>query len=63
MNGHCPSVEVLFESVAKVAGANAVGIILTGMGGDGAKGAVVHAKGRGKDHRSGRVDLCGLRYA
>ncbi len=38
VNGHCPSVEVLFESVAKVAGANAGGIILTGMGGDGAKG-------------------------
>ena len=38
VNGHCPSVDVLFESVAKVAGANAVGIILTGMGGDGAKG-------------------------
>lgn len=38
VNGHCPSVEVLFESVAKVAGANAVGIILTGMGGDGGKG-------------------------
>lgn len=38
VNGHCPSVDVMFESVAKVAGANAVGIILTGMGGDGAKG-------------------------
>ncbi len=38
VNGHCPSVDVLFDSVAKVAGANAVGIILTGMGGDGAKG-------------------------
>ncbi len=33
-----PSVEVLFESVAKFAGANAVGAILTGMGADGAKG-------------------------
>ncbi|MEI8197111.1 MAG: chemotaxis protein CheB, partial [Phycisphaerae bacterium] len=33
-----PSVEVLFESVAKYAGANAVGAILTGMGADGAKG-------------------------
>jgi two-component system chemotaxis response regulator CheB len=33
-----PSVEVLFKSVAKYAGANAVGVILTGMGGDGAKG-------------------------
>ena len=38
VNGHCPSVDVLFESVARAAGANAVGIILTGMGGDGAKG-------------------------
>lgn len=38
VNGHCPSVDVLFESVAKQAGADALGIILTGMGGDGAKG-------------------------
>jgi two-component system, chemotaxis family, protein-glutamate methylesterase/glutaminase len=33
-----PSVEVLFNSVAKYAGSNAVGIILTGMGSDGAEG-------------------------
>ena len=38
VNGHCPSVEVLFESGAKAAGPDAVGIILRGMGGDGAKG-------------------------
>ncbi len=38
VNGHRPSVEVLFNSVAKYVGANAVGVILTGMGGDGAKG-------------------------
>ena len=35
---HRPSVEVLFASVAKYAGANAVGVMLTGMGGDGAGG-------------------------
>lgn len=38
VNGHKPSVDVLFDSVARQAGENAVGIILTGMGGDGAKG-------------------------
>ncbi len=38
VNGHRPSVDVLFDSVARAAGRHAVGIILTGMGGDGAKG-------------------------
>lgn len=38
VSGHCPSVDVLFESVANACGKNAMGIILTGMGADGAKG-------------------------
>ena len=38
VSGHCPSVDVLFESVAKVAGSDAIGAIFTGMGADGAIG-------------------------
>jgi two-component system chemotaxis response regulator CheB len=38
VNRHKPSVEVLFNSIAKHAGQNAVGIIMTGMGRDGAEG-------------------------
>jgi two-component system chemotaxis response regulator CheB len=37
VNRHKPSVEVLFRSAARVVGPNALGIMLTGMGGDGAK--------------------------
>jgi two-component system chemotaxis response regulator CheB len=37
VNRHKPSVEVLFESAARVVGPNALGVMLTGMGADGAR--------------------------
>lgn len=59
VNGHCPSVDVLFDSVSKVAGKNAIGIILTGMGSDGAKGLLemrrCGAKTIGQDEASSVV--------
>lgn len=46
VSGHCPSVDVMFDSVAETAGANAIGVILTGMGADGARGITkLHATG------------------
>ena len=38
VNRHRPSVDILFESISKCAGGDALGILLTGMGSDGAKG-------------------------
>lgn len=59
VNGHCPSVDVLFESVAKEAESHAIGIILTGMGYDGAKGLLaMRRKGArtiGQDEQSSVV--------
>jgi two-component system chemotaxis response regulator CheB len=56
VNGHCPSVDVLFASLARHAGPRSVGVILTGMGRDGAQGlaAMRERGGRtlGQDHES-----------
>lgn len=46
VNRHCPSVDVLFDSVAEHMGSHAVGVLLTGMGADGAKG-LLNMKERG----------------
>ena len=44
ISGHVPSVDALFHSVAEVARNHAVGVLLTGMGSDGAKGLLAMAQ-------------------
>ncbi|MEN6321419.1 MAG: chemotaxis protein CheB, partial [Syntrophaceae bacterium] len=44
VSGHCPSVDVLFNSVADSAGSKGIGVILTGMGSDGAQGLLAMRK-------------------
>lgn len=46
VNGHCPSVGVLFDSIAEHVGSNSVGVMLTGMGRDGAE-AMLRMRGSG----------------
>jgi two-component system chemotaxis response regulator CheB len=56
VNRHKPSVDVLFRSVARCAGRNALGVIMTGMGDDGARGLKemydVGAQTLGQDEKS-----------
>jgi two-component system chemotaxis response regulator CheB len=59
VNGHCPSVDVLFESVASACANCAVGVIMTGMGDDGARGLLSMRSGGartiGQDEKSSVV--------
>ena len=59
VSGHCPSIDYLFHSVAEVYGEHALGILLTGMGRDGAEGLLsMHEKGAytlGQDKESSVV--------
>ena len=59
LHGHCPSVDTLMSSAAQTAAGNAVGVMLTGMGRDGAEGmlALRHSGGRtfGQDEATSTV--------
>lgn len=59
VSGHCPSVDVLFDSVAYAAKTDAIGVILTGMGSDGAAGMLnMHNLGAyniGQDEKTSSV--------
>lgn len=57
VNGHCPSVDVLFDSVAKCVGNKALGIILTGMRRDGAAG-LLHMRQAGARTIGQNEDSC-----
>ena len=59
VSGHCPSIDYLFSSVARECASHAVGVLLTGMGRDGANGLLaMHEKGAytlGQDEESSVV--------
>jgi hypothetical protein len=60
---HRPSVDVLFRSTARYAGKNAVGVIMTGMGDDGAQGMLEMKEAGRFQHRAGRRVVRRVRHA
>ncbi|MCK7498581.1 MAG: chemotaxis response regulator protein-glutamate methylesterase [Comamonadaceae bacterium] len=63
VNRHRPSVEVLFKSAAQLAGPNALGVMLTGMGKDGATAMLEMKQAGALQPGAGRSQLRGLRHA
>jgi two-component system, chemotaxis family, protein-glutamate methylesterase/glutaminase len=63
VNRHRPSVDVLFRSVAQQAGRNCMGVIMTGMGDDGARGMKELHDARRAHHRAGRSHVRRVRHA
>jgi two-component system chemotaxis response regulator CheB len=57
VNRHRPSVDVLFQSTARYAGKNAIGVIMTGMGADGARG-LFEMKNAGAETVAQNEDTC-----
>lgn len=62
VNRHKPSVDVLFDPVAQTAGKNALGIIMTGMGDDGARG-LKEMRDAGAATVAEDESTCGFRHA
>ena len=60
VNRHRPSVDAMFDSVARFAGANSLGVILTGMGNDGAAGMLAMKKAGAFNLAQDESHLCRL---
>ena len=63
VNGHRPSADVMFKSVAEEFGPHGLGVLMTGMGEDGANGLGLMKAARRDDDRAGGTILRGVRDA